>query len=94
VVVCGDSDAVIMALMLDPRADLTIDFGARNGILLIEKLQRKWLLHPLSHAGIQLGKEDHQIISGYMQVRICCTFRVSLRMCADGTRSHCFGVCS
>ena len=67
VVVCGDSDAVVMALMLDPRADVTIDFGARNGVLRVQQLRERWVLRPLMHAGVQLGG-DHQLMSGYAQV--------------------------
>ena len=68
VVVCGDSDAVVMALMLDPRANVTIDFGPRQGELDTEMLRQRWLLLPLLRAGLRLGT-DHQIISGYTQVR-------------------------
>lgn len=69
-VICADSDAVIMALMFDPRADLTIDFGPRHGLLRVDQLRQRWLLQPLTHAAIDLG-ELHQSISGYTQV--CCT---------------------
>lgn len=68
VIVCGDSDAVVMALMLDPRADVTINLGASYGLLHVKELQRRWLLQPLRQAGIDLGK-DHQTTSGYTQVR-------------------------
>jgi hypothetical protein len=68
VVVCGDSDAIVMALMLDPRADVTIDFGSRNGLLQIEQLRQRWLLQPLRHADIHLGIQDHPVIGSYTQV--------------------------
>ena len=67
VVLCADSDAVVMALMLDPRTDVTINLGAQYGLLHVKDLRQRWLQQPLRNAGLDLGK-DHQITLGYTQV--------------------------
>ena len=80
-VVCGDSDTVVMALMLDPRANVTIDFGPRHGVLDTALLRQRWLLQPLLQAGLQLGPDPH-VISGFTQVRVRSRCPSCLIMCA------------
>lgn len=49
--VCGDGDAVVMALMLPATASVRIDFG-RRGFLDLSDLRTAWALNGMRRAGV------------------------------------------